>query len=89
MHICMTRDNLRKNEISYTTIMQYLYPPQTEILATRLETVCDDWSFGDDLHVDVGGGMRSGALSSMWYNSKHHKKGTNPPITPRKCPIIA
>jgi len=23
----MTRDNLRKNEISYTTIRQYLYPP--------------------------------------------------------------
>ena len=36
MHICMTRDNLRKNEISYTTIRQYLYPPQTDILATRL-----------------------------------------------------
>ena len=37
MHICITRDNLRKNEISYTTIRQYLYPPQTKILATPLE----------------------------------------------------
>jgi len=25
----MTRDNLRKNEISYTTIRQYLYPPNS------------------------------------------------------------
>ena len=27
---------MQKNDISYTTIRQYLYPPPTEILATRL-----------------------------------------------------
>jgi len=41
--LCMTRDNLRTNEISYTTIRQYLYPPQTEILATPLLTNDNNW----------------------------------------------
>ena len=36
MHICMTRDNLRKNEISYTQELGNIYTPQTEILATPL-----------------------------------------------------
>ena len=44
MHICMTRDNLRKHEISYTTIRQYLYPP-------KLKSWLRPWSHW--LHVEA------------------------------------
>jgi len=54
----MTRDNLRKNEISYTTIRQHLYP-QTEILATRL-TLSVVWGQEGGSGMGTGQGCERG-----------------------------